>query len=349
MTRPRRSWLARMTDRITSDQEKAPDPPPASNSDAYVERLRAGLDEIRSHLRRTGAALGAAATAVLGGLGYAQLHQLFPLPADLGSLSVRGVDVSGRVLLLLGAVAAALAAAGGAAWVAARFFKAQRRILLSSDGASRGLDTPERRLVENIFGDYAEAAEAESLRALELRGNRLSRIARRLPTTDPRGAGYKEEAACIVEVVETAIVESAAEILERRAENVFSGRWTGVPLALTIAGIVGLFGAADFSKGHRDLVDLRAKCAEATKNGASDACDPVRSSEQRDAIARALAAKSKAARAAAIKEAKKQAPHAVALYQKVFACSDLLETDPGLAAASEGVKSAAVRACAGVG
>lgn len=53
-----------------------------SSATADLTKAIAGdMAEIRKHLTRFGAVLGAAAVAIVGGLGYAQVHEAFPLPA----------------------------------------------------------------------------------------------------------------------------------------------------------------------------------------------------------------------------------------------------------------------------
>src|SRR5688572_27413116 len=53
---------------------------PADES-AQTKPLVDAMAEVRKLLQRTGAGFAAGAAALLVGLGYAQLHQTFPLPA----------------------------------------------------------------------------------------------------------------------------------------------------------------------------------------------------------------------------------------------------------------------------
>ena len=142
-----------------------------------------------------------------------------------------------------------------------------------------------------------------------------------------------------------------ATVLERRSEEVFSGWRTKAALALAVAGFIALFGTADVSKGHRDLVALRSTCADAVSKGSTDACDPV-SSQQREAVAlaqNAVNGRTKQERIKAAANAKKLAPGAQKLYAKVLACTKLLTVKPEFKNASEGVKTAAIAACAHLG
>src|SRR5258705_12708228 len=83
------------------------------------------MDAMRDHLRRVGTALGVAGGALLSGLGYTQVHKIFPLPSHL----------FGWLLAL--AIASSAAALIGAALLAGRFYAAQRRIPMSTDDDKR--------------------------------------------------------------------------------------------------------------------------------------------------------------------------------------------------------------------
>ncbi len=359
--------LRHLTDSLTkkiAPDTPAPSPETGDGSAAYVKRLREGMKAIREHLRRMAAALAAGATAVLAGLGYTQIHQLFPLPEDLGTTHPFGearwftlwghelppswlLSISGKTWLELVALFGAVAAPVGAAWLAGRFFGAQRRIPISAAEGLGGHPSPEETtLADRVLAEYARTEEAESLRALDLRSIRFRHIARGL--REDRRKKYEAEATRIDSVLERAMVEAAAEVLERRAEKAFRGGGTLFALALAGAGIVALFGAADVSKGHRDLIELRQKCGEALEKS-PDACDPVRSSEQRRAITlgqEAIQAKNEKERQDAVKKAASLAPGAKKLYKKVVACSELLKENKKLKDASESVRTAAITACA---
>src|SRR5437867_9033636 len=130
-------------------------PPKATASGAVsptadATQLGEGMKEVRSLLQRTGALLGAAATAVLAGLGYARLHEIFPVPANAGH--------SWRL-----AIAFFVAAVLGSAWLAGRFLAAQRRILLNSDPDSWDkfrLKGDDKTTAEDILEEHAREEEA---------------------------------------------------------------------------------------------------------------------------------------------------------------------------------------------
>ncbi len=258
--------------------------------------------------------------------------------------------VSWKTWLALVAVFGAVAAPVGAAWLAGRFFAAQRRIPIETDGVHGSATANEQTLAQEVLDDYAGDEDAESLRALELRSQRFRHMTQSLP--EEAGKKYDTTADRLDSVVETAMVQAAAVVLERRSEQAFSGWRTKAALALAVAGFIALFGAADVSKGHRDLVELRSKCADAVAKGATDACDPVRSSEQRKAIAlgqAALNGKTEQERKDATQTAERLAPGAQQLYAKVLACAKLVKLQPDFKDATEGVKTAAITACANLG
>lgn len=310
---------------------------PGAGSDA----LKEGMKAVRDHLRRTGTALGAIATAVLGGLGYARLHELFPVPAGDGWL-IPAAAVAG----LLGAL--------GAAVLAGRFFAAQRRVLLTSEAEGwneaefkdHGFTDDEHEFVTDVLGDHAREEDAASVRAVELRGMRLERAARGLPAEDARRARLQAEAARLHGVVRIALMRGAATVLEHRADTAFRGRGTKLALVSAVVGILGLFALADYADGQRDLVDLRAKCAKAEKEGARDVCEPVLeplSAGEREAAEReAREAKAKADAALAKAEQLAGAERS-ALVDRARACDALVAAR--LEDAPEAVRVAATTAC----
>jgi len=250
------------------------------------------MQAIRDLLKRVATALGAAGAALMGGLGYTQVHKIFPLPADS----------SGWLPVL--AAAGSASALVGAAWLAARFFGAQRRIVMSSEqeeakplfgwcppkGLSqwfwakrKGFGNVERKLRNHVFDQYAQEQEARTLRSVELRAQRLQRMAQRARRAEHGDAAKRlqDEADRLNGVARLALVEAAAEVLERRSHQAFKGVLTAVPLLLTIGGIILVFGLADWSQGNRDLIELRKNCAEAQKAGAVNACEPVVAKEKR--------------------------------------------------------------------
>jgi hypothetical protein len=242
-----------------------------------------------------------------------------------------------------------VAAPFGAAWLAGLFFNAQRRIPIDEKGLHGASSTKERQHVRKLLNDSARDEEAESLAVLDLRARRFRHIAQGL--SEEARKQWEAKADYLDSVVAAAEIEAAAWVLERRSEKVFSGRRTKVALVLAVAGFIALFGAADIAKGHRDLVGLRSTCADAVSKGSPDACDPV-STQQREAIELAQDAvngRTEKERSKAAANAKRLAPGAQKLYAKVLACTKLLSVKPAFKNAGEGVKTAAITACAHLG
>jgi len=250
------SWLSSFFGLGSKDK---PDSPADVAAQPEADAVAGDTEAIRQHLRRVGAALGVAGGALLSGLGYTQVHKIFPFPTD-----------SHRVLLMIGAGLASAAALVGAALLAGRFLGAQRRILVSTDpdeprGGRRrspyGLRRRECEIRDRIYDLAARDESAQSLRAVELRGLRFERIARRV---DPKKApAWKDESKRLQEAVKTALDQGALTVLEHRARQAFSGRLTVLAFLVTIVGIIGVFGLADWSQGQRDLVTLEKQCVEA--------------------------------------------------------------------------------------
>jgi hypothetical protein len=242
---------------------------PSSRQDDHASKpaepvagsVREDMREIREHLRRVGAALGAAGGALLAGLGYTQIHKIFPLPTDS----------SGWLLVL--AILLSFSALVGAAILTLRFYGAQRRIPVSTEPdkerlwglwpSPRGFRKAEVGVRDRAFMLAARDEVATSLKAVELRAYRYARMARR--GHESKAAAREEESKRLLAVVDTALGQGALEVLERRAHQAFNGWLTKFALLLTIAGIVGVFGLADWSQGQRDLVTLGKTCVEAKR------------------------------------------------------------------------------------
>jgi hypothetical protein len=230
---------------------------PKTDDAAPADPSKEAMDAMREHLRRVGTALGVAGGALLSGLGYTQVHKIFPLPD--------GAHGWGLAL----AIASSTAALVGAALLAGRFYAAQRRIPVSTADDERarfhwrtpsGLTRAERRIRDRIRGNSARDEIARSLNAVELRALRYERMSRRRPAERDELA---TEATRLRDAVHTTLGQAAAAVLEHRARKAFSGWLTMIALLLTIAGIIGVFGLADWSQGQRDLVTLGKHCSEA--------------------------------------------------------------------------------------
>lgn len=237
----------------------------ASAADGVGDDMQA----IRDHLRAVGSGIGVGLGALLTGLGYTQIHKLFPLPAGHGYFAVLAFACSAAALI-------------GAAILVGRFYAAQRRVPVSTDrdrpppqawlvklllmvvASNRspdGLTSDECARRDRVYDQSARDEGAHTLKALELRAYRMARIGRKVG--DERGAGLVKESERLLDAVDEALGQGAAAVLERRAEQAFSGWFTRIPALLTIAGIIGIFGLADWSQGQRELVAVGKQCGEA--------------------------------------------------------------------------------------
>jgi hypothetical protein len=246
----------------------------------YLDERREQMNQMRALLQRFGAAFGTAAAALFAGLGYTQIHKVFPLPAGTSGW------------LVVPAAVCSAAALFGAAVLASRFFGAQRRIpcwsKLTSPGWPRyfrrepdtGFSHRERKIRDRVFTEAAAEEEAANLLAIELRAERLGRIARRTADTDRRDR-LEKEAERLEAVVVGALVTTTQFVLEHRSAKAFKGLGTAIPLVITVLGTIGIFGLADWSQGQRELITLRKDCAAAVKGGAPHACDSVLDKQDR--------------------------------------------------------------------
>ena len=230
--------------------------------------LTAVMKDMRSLLQRTGSLLGAAATVLLSGLGYTQLHNIFPIPQNVPGWTQPVLCV------------AVVFGFGGAAWLAAIFFMAQRPILIATNKRD-DLHGQDNEVADRVEGDYARQEDAVDLRGVELRALRLASLARELAAVDAqRAKPVKDESDRLFAVVHLALVRTAATILEYRSKRAFRGWRTMLALVLAVAGIVGIFGMSDYYKGQRDLYQSRVKCAQAEAVGVVGACAPFETPSQ---------------------------------------------------------------------
>lgn len=246
--------------------------PAGVNPAADADKLIAGMDAIRKSLSTYGAALGAIASAILLGLGWATLNTIFP---------VRQQHTWAYLVLV---VALAAIAVLSVLSLVSRLFSAQRRIVFTPSLINGAPSVParedpegdkslgnDRELAKKILQDHATEANADSIESLELRMLRLNRVAASIgdnPATTFKAQRdiLQKEADELDARISIAAVRASVAVLETRAEAVFKPRPSGYLLAATGLAIIGLFITADFSKGQRDLVDLQQKCITAQKD-----------------------------------------------------------------------------------
>ena len=207
-----------------------------------VDELTGIMSGLRSDLVRTGRGLGAIVGAVLTGIGYTQVHDFFPFPADAPGWVRSGV------------VAAAVAGTAAATFLVVRFYYAQRRILIGSDLKGLPLTSfRDTRLATRITEQFAHQEGAATILALDLRASRLGRIARELGPNDARTKAIESEAQRLEAVVRLALTRTAASLLERRTRGAFGGMTSWIAIALAVGGVGFSFAVADYAKGKRSL------------------------------------------------------------------------------------------------
>jgi hypothetical protein len=309
--------------------------PPSDEADPYADPkwLVDVMDGVRSQLQRTAALLGAAAVAVIGGLGYAQLHNIFPIP--------RNVSVASKVALPCFVVAAI----GGASWLAAIFLSAQRRILIGPDWDD-DLNERDKKVAKRVRGAFARHEQADNLMDVHLRTLRLAAVARALTARDAKRANAaKAEADRVRTLVDFALIRTAAAILEDRSRRAFKGLPTLFALILASAGIVGMFAVADSYKGRRDSFESREKCAKAEANGVADACAAFESSEQTAERHAAEAAAKEAAAKKAKDAMERLTPTQQALVRRAADCETAVDALPASQRPSGQARVRAVARC----
>lgn len=256
--------------------DDANDPPsaraPGVNAATQMAGLKATMEAIRTQLQRWGAALGAGAAALLTGLGYTTLHKLFPVPAEVG--------FAVRILVVLSAVVAIL----GSVLMTSNFFRAQRRIVYAPScldratkkicgipdvseatcEASRSMKPRERELVAAVLKEHALEIGFASIGDVELQAIGYSQ-GRNERVGGRKGVPAEErqaESDRLYEVIALAQRRASLAVLEQRASKAMGKRQAIVMPLVTGVAILGLFVAADYAQGVRDLIDLQTKCKD---------------------------------------------------------------------------------------
>jgi len=244
---------------------------PGVGTDQDIAQLSAGMEVMRSDLRRNGAAVSGAVTAILTAIGYTQLHQIFPIPPDSAAW-FGPAAIGGMALAVI-----------GSALLVGRVFAAQRRILLGTDAEGTGLSHHERTRARSMLTEHAREERATTLRALEYRMLRLERVARRrsalaVPqphhTTSVPPDPAQVEADRINGFILIALKRVAASILEERTRKALGGWVSALAFFLAAAGVTTTFALADYSSGQRSLVALREKCVP-METTVANACSAV--------------------------------------------------------------------------
>jgi hypothetical protein len=311
----------------------------AVDPSADGKQLDKGMEGVRSLLQRTGAGLGAAATAVLTGLGVTRLHEIFPIPANEGWWPTK-----------VALIAAIIAAVAGSAALASIFFIAQRRIMMTTDpGDWKDLRGEDKESARTVLDQHAWEEDGRTLQDVELRALRLERISRRLAGSEKtRSEEIKREADRLYALVSIGLHRAAATVLENRSRRAFTTWPTLAALVAASAGIVGLFALADYYKGQRDLSKLVADCVKAENEGALGACDVFQDGSEPSLLTIRKQADAATAAVQAAQEAEDVdlSPEQEALLERAELCSQVVENVPALKKTSETVRAQVVALCA---
>jgi hypothetical protein len=230
--------LARLAEAFAAEPDAgAPAGPavPGVDPAAQASALADGMKAMRDDLRRNGAALATGTAAVLGAIGYTQLHEVFPAPA------------AGWFLPIF--FAALTASVGGAVALTARIFAAGRRILIGTSVPRPGLSYFEDARVSRILREHAREEQAATIRDLDERALRLARIARRDHALADAASNESERLRAFIEI---ALKRAAAFVLEQRTRKALGGWLSVTALLLTAAGLTTVFVLADYSKSVRE-------------------------------------------------------------------------------------------------
>jgi hypothetical protein len=234
----------------TPAEEPSKDTPPGTapagvDPNASTTELKKNLDDLRSDLRRWGAAIGSVATAVLAGIGWTKVDNLFPFPSN--------VNWIGPV-----SVACAVAAVGGSVYIFLRLYGAQRRILVGTDHPLPhrcGLWPSERRFAEHALDLQARSEGAVHMADVEARALRYEHVATRLELAgDELAKAARTEANRLDTFVALARLRVGLALLEKRSRRAMTGFTTWVALIATAFGIAGLFALSNWSQGERNRV-----------------------------------------------------------------------------------------------
>lgn len=257
------------------------------------QELSDSMDKMRADLAAFGTSVGGIVVAVITALGYTRFNDIFPFP--LGAPGWLGPAT---------AVAAGVGL-GATTFLIFRFFFAKRRILLDPpiprahpwwQRASHWLeswvvpvepldqDVPyapfwrrEHRLAIKRTQPYALAENLKSLKAVE---DREIELLKELHRDHPDGATNElkwKEAYRLERVVDLALWDASASVLERRTRGAFGGPIATIAIVLAVGGVGFTFATADWAKGRRTLPEQRVREAQVCLKQARTSSTPDQS------------------------------------------------------------------------
>ena len=255
----------------------------ASQADAYSK----SMDEMRADLGAFGKSVGGIVVAVITALGYTRFNDIFPFP-----LGAPG-------WLAPSTAAAAACGLGATTFLIFRFFFAKRRITFEypepaeKDAAKEPTAPwwrPEQRLIIEETQAYAQGEGFASLWALDnKRTHILKGLHERHPDGIPEDDADWSRAYRLGQVIDLAVWDASAAVLERRTRGAFGGPIATVAIILAVGGIGFTFATADWAKGRRTVPEQRVREAQVCIEQAKKSLEPFAT-----ALTEACTAKAKA-------------------------------------------------------
>ena len=288
--------LLGLAERVTASG----DPPPAGGGSAPgvdpakdLDALRDSIAQERADLTATGTGLAAIAVGAFATIGYTRIDDLFPFPADAPRwlASLTGLAAGGALL--------------AATILVVRFYWARRKILI--DSRLKTLGKVDAKTVIPVAHHMAYEQGAASLLALDLRVDRLARIAHRLDpyeqakdqasatSADAKLAlKARTEADRVQHIVQLSLLQCVLYLLQRRSRGALGSPTSAALIVIAVLGVGFTFGVADWAKSHRSeptLVVARAAACTKKVHASSSQLQP----KERATLRAACVAKAKTA------------------------------------------------------
>ena len=216
------------------------------------QRTRDTIAKIRERADLTAKALGGLGTSVLTAAGIAKFGDIFPWPATGWRSTTALIAVVGGFVVM----------AFGVAFFTYRLWKVNEPVLMQTDLDSIELKGDERDIATEMFGRIADEHDADTLRAYELRGLRLRRIAKFRDETEAKR--LNDEADEIEREVSVAMTLVAADVVRKRAARAIRGTRSIIVALLFLVGVLAFGIGADYLASQRtDQIAVVKSCGEA--------------------------------------------------------------------------------------
>jgi hypothetical protein len=237
-----------------------------------------GIAQIRQRADYAAKGLAGIGTAAITAIGYTKLADVFPDGGPSWAPWLLGVGV----LLMIIAVA----------FLVRRFHGASESVITKSDVdktvALNDLSDEERKTIEETYGDMAELNGLDTLRAYEARGQRLERIADRVP--DSEAKRLHEQAQLIFAEIKATQARASAFVLRERSTRALFSPLTYVLVGLFVVGWYSVALSADAMESKRtDEIAVAKSCVEAHEKKEliddeifPDICGTVKTGEKKE-------------------------------------------------------------------